>query len=83
MTLAIVEPVELFIADITNETRLVEVGVDVVVELVLPTHRFLADVAKESGTAKKDIKYYFLKCKLTRDFEIFQQNKPSEKRTRT
>jgi hypothetical protein len=24
-----------------------------------------------------------LKCKLTRDFEIFQQNKPSEKRTRT
>ena len=36
--LAFVESVELFVADVANETRLFEVGVDVMVELVLTAH---------------------------------------------
>ena len=50
--LAFVESVELFVADVANETRLFEVGVDVVVELVLSTHGLLADVAEEAGTGR-------------------------------
>jgi hypothetical protein len=38
-----------------------KVGVDVVVELVLPRHRLLADVAEEPGTLKQAIESLELK----------------------
>ena len=52
VALAVVEPLEALVADGANEARLLEVGVDVVVELLLAAHRLLADVAKETGTRK-------------------------------
>ena len=48
--LAFVESVELFVADVANETRLFEVGVDVMVELVLTAHWLLTNVAEKSRT---------------------------------